>query len=170
MKITCQKCKTSFHRSAAIIVESGPHYKALCPACNNYVKFIPYMDRYKEQLDNGLILEHLYFGSESKNVTVYTTDKNIDITAKIEFSPVGVQIRKYFEMSERLSPVSLSTAKRIAEIISENIHNEFGINAEEIRENVKSLLLEDKSKALPFLRRARQLATETMECAIPAAA
>ena len=171
MKIECKQCKNSFHRGAAIIIETGPHYKVLCPSCKAYVRFITYRDKYKEQLDNGMILEHLYFGAEGKNVTAYTADRKIDFTAKVKITPNGAKIEGYSDMSGRILPVPNDIATKVADIISKSIEEEFGIDIEELTREIKSILLEDRSEALKFLHRARKLANDAMsKCAVPAAA
>ena len=37
-KVICQRCNTT---DEFYVVNSGPHLKAMCNHCNNYIKFLP---------------------------------------------------------------------------------------------------------------------------------
>ena len=38
IRIMCQRCNTKVY---PIVSEAGPHFKATCPECGKYIKFLP---------------------------------------------------------------------------------------------------------------------------------
>ena len=161
--LTCRRCNASFYRSKAKTVSEGTRIKALCPECGEYVKFLPF--REKEAIDLGkFILEHMYIAEDTKNISVYTSDRDIDITVKVDRNPDGFTVRNYFDLSRRLDPVPPDTATDIADIICKCIDDEFGMDTQTIRDRVIDMLTTDKAEALPFLARASRLAKNAIRC------
>jgi|GEM_PF-4956111 len=161
--LTCKQCNASFYRSKAKTVSEGSRIKALCPECGAYVKFLPFVE--KETIELGeLMLEHMYIADDTKNISVYTADRYIDITVKVEKTPDGYTVRNYFDMSRRFDPVPPDKAINIADIICKCISDEFGMDTQIIRDRIIEMLTRDKAEALPFLARACQLAKEAIRC------
>ncbi len=161
--LSCKRCNASFYRSKAKTVSEGTRIKALCPECGEFVKFLPF--REKETIELGeLMLEHMYIADDTKNISVYTAYRHIDITAQVEKTTDGYAVRNYFDMSRRLDPVSPDTAINIADIICKCINEEFGMDTQIIRDRIIEILTRDKAEALPFLARACKLAKEAIGC------
>ena len=161
--LTCKQCNASFYRSKAKTVSEGTRIKAFCPECGEYVKFLPF--REKETIDLGeLILEHMYIDDDTKNISVYTVDRDIDFTVKVEKIPDGHAVKHTFDMSRRLDAVPTETAKTIADIICKCIEDEFGIDTQTIRDRIIRSLTMDKAEAMPFLSRACRLAKDAIRC------
>src|SRR5208283_2706322 len=121
--LTCRQCNATFYRSKAITLSEGTRIKAFCPECGNYVKFLPF--REKETIDLGeLILEHMYIDDDTKNISVYTAYRHIDITAQVEKTAEGYTVRSYFDMSRRLDAVPPDRVITIADIICKCISDE----------------------------------------------
>ncbi len=161
--LTCRKCNASFYRSKAKTVSEGTRIKALCPECGEYIKFLPFRER--ETIDLGeLTLEHLYIADDTKNISIYTAGRYIDITVKVEKIPDGWTVRNYFDMSRRLDAVPPDTATNIADVICKCIIDEFGMDTEIIRERIIEMLTLNKAEAFPFLAKACKLAKDALNC------
>ena len=106
----------------------------------------------------------MYIAEDTKNISVYTSDRDIDITVKVDRNPDGFTVRNYFDLSRRLGPVPPDTATDIAGIICKCIDDEFGMDTQTIRDRVIEMLTTDKAEALPFLARASRLAKDAIRC------